>query len=94
MNTLHVKKGDTVVVLAGNEKGKTGKVIEVFPKTGLVIVEGVGMHKKHQKPRQNGQKGQIIDKQHPIAASKVANVETKKEKEAAKKKPAKKTAKK
>ena len=91
MNTLHVKKGDTVVVLAGNEKGKTGKVLEVFPKTGLVIVEGVGMHKKHQKPRQAGQKGQVVDKQHPIAASKVANTATKKE---AAKKPAKKAAKK
>ncbi len=72
MNTLHVKKGDTVVVLSGNDKGKTGKVTQVFPKTGKVVVEGVGMRKKHQKPRREGQKGQIIDKQHPIAASNVA----------------------
>ncbi len=79
MKTLHVKKGDTVVVLSGNEKGKTGKVTEVFPKTGLVIVEGVGMHKKHQKPRRDGQKGQIVDKQHPIAASKVMSTTVQKE---------------
>ena len=71
MNTLHVKTGDTVTVLSGNEKGKTGKVVAAFPKTGLVLVEGVGMRKKHQKPRREGQKGQIIDKHHPIQASKV-----------------------
>ncbi len=71
MNTLHVKKGDTVVVRSGEDKGKSGKVMEVFPKTGLVLVEGVGMHKKHARPRRQGQRGQIIDKQRPIAASKV-----------------------
>lgn len=71
MNTLHVKKGDTVVVRSGNDKGKSGKVISVLPKTNQVIVEGVGMRTKHQKPRKAGQKGQIIQKQHPIAASKV-----------------------
>ena len=83
MNTLHIKKGDTVKILSGNEKGKTGKVMGVFPKTGMVLVEGIGMRKKHQKSRREGQKGQIIDKHHPIAASKVANTE-------AEKKPAKK----
>lgn len=72
MNTLHIKKGDTVVVLSGNDKGKSGKVAKAFPKTGMVLVEGVGMRKKHQKARREGQKGQIIDKHHPIAASKVA----------------------
>ncbi len=79
MNTLHVKKGDTVVILAGNEKGKTGKVLKVFPKTGLVVVEGVGMHKKHQKGKTAGQKGQVVDKQHPIQASKVMNTTVQKE---------------
>ena len=72
MNTLHIKKGDTVVVRSGNDKGKSGKVTAVFPKTGMVVVEGVGMRTKHQKPRQAGQQGQIIQKQHAIAASKVA----------------------
>lgn len=81
MNTLHIKKGDTVVVLAGNEKGKTGKVLHAYPKTGRVLVEGVGMKKKSQRPRKEGQKGQIVDKQHPIAASKVMNVEVRKERE-------------
>ncbi len=72
MNTLHVKKGDTVVILSGTEKGKSGKVVKSFPKTGMVLVEGIGMHKKHQKARTPGQKGQIVDKHFPIAASKVA----------------------
>jgi len=86
MNTLHVKKGDTVTVLSGNEKGKSGKVLAVFPKQDLVLVEGVGMRKKHQKSRREGQKGQIIDKHFPIHTSNVS----KKEKGAAKKKAAKK----
>lgn len=72
MNTLHIKKGDTVVVLSGNDKGKTGAVLKALPKTGQVVVEGVGMKKKHQRARRDGQKGQIVEKQHPIAASKVA----------------------
>ncbi len=73
MNTLHVKTGDTVKVLSGNEKGKSGKVVKVFPKTGLILVEGVGLRKKHQKARREGQKGQIVDKHFPIHASKVAS---------------------
>lgn len=72
MNTLHVKKGDSVTVLSGNEKGKSGKVLEVFPKLDMVLVEGVGMRKKHAKPRREGQKGQIIDKHFPIHASNVS----------------------
>ncbi len=79
MNTLHIKKGDTVVILSGVEKGKTGKIVESFPKTGMVLVEGIGMSKKHQKPRRDGQKGQIIEKHHPIQASKVMNVAVQKE---------------
>jgi len=78
MNTLHVKKGDTVVVLSGTDKGKSGKVLEVLPREGLVVVEGVGMKHKHQKARREGQKGQIVDKQHPIAASKVMLSDAKK----------------
>jgi len=71
MNTLHIKKGDTAVVLSGVEKGKSGKVIQVMPKEGLVLVEGIGSVKKHQKPRKQGQRGQIVDKHVPLRASKV-----------------------
>lgn len=72
MNTLHVKKGDTVVILSGTEKGKSGKIVKTYPKENLVLVEGIGMRKKHAKSRRDGQKGQIIEKHFPIAASKVA----------------------
>ena len=86
MNTLHVKKGDTVVVRSGVDKGKSGKVGKVMPSLGLVVVEGVGIKHKHQKPRRDGTKGQIVDKQHPIAASKVALADAKKATKKSKKK--------
>jgi large subunit ribosomal protein L24 len=85
MNTLHIKKGDTVVVLAGNEKGKSGKVLEVLPKLNMVLVDGVGMKKKHQKGRREGQAGQIIDKHFPIHASNVGAKDNKKQEKKAKK---------
>ena len=72
MNTLHIKKGDTVVVIAGADKGVSGKVTRVFPKLNKVLVEGVNKRTKHQKPRKAGQAGQIVDKFHPIHASNVA----------------------
>ena len=86
MNTLHIKKGDSVTVLSGNEKGKSGKVLETYPKLNMVLVEGVMMRKKHQKARREGQKGQIIDKHFPIHASNVALAEIKKKKREAKNK--------
>lgn len=85
MNTLHVKKGDTVVVRSGVDKGKTGKVVKVLPALGLVVVEGVGIKHKHQRPRRPGEKGQMLDKQHPIAASKVALADEPKGKKSKKK---------
>ena len=59
-------------MLSGVDAGKSGKVTKVFPQLNQVLVEGVGMRKKHQKPRREGQKGQVIDKQFPIHASNVA----------------------
>ena len=53
MNNLHVKTGDTAVVLSGKEKGKRGKVLSVDPKKGMVVIEGVNMVKCHTKPRHN-----------------------------------------
>ncbi len=79
MNTLHIKKGDTVVVLSGAEKGKTGAVLRVWPSAGTVLVEGVGMKKKHQRARREGQKGQVVDKHLPIRAAKVMEVGRQKE---------------
>jgi large subunit ribosomal protein L24 len=69
---MHIKKGDTVVVLSGNDKGKKGKVSHVMPKRGLAVVEGINMKKKHQKPRQEGKKGQTIEVALPMQASKLA----------------------
>ena len=57
MNKLHVKTGDTVVILSGKDKGKQGKVLEVSPKEQKVIVEGLNIVTKHVKPRQMGQQG-------------------------------------
>ena len=74
---MHIKKGDTVKVLSGEDKGKTGKILEVFPGVGKVVVDGVNMKKKHQRPRKQGEKGQVVEKAMPIFASKVMNTETK-----------------
>jgi large subunit ribosomal protein L24 len=54
---LRIKKGDTVMVIAGKDKGKTGKIMRAFPKTNKVLVEGVNIMVKHQKPRQTGRQG-------------------------------------
>ena len=71
---MHIKTDDTVVVLSGKDKGKQGKVLTSFPKDGKVIVEGVNTAKKHQKPRQQGEEGGIINKDTPIRACKVMRV--------------------
>lgn len=68
---MTIKKDDNVIVLAGKDKGKTGKVLISMPKISKVVVAGVNMTKKHQKPRQKGQKGQTIEKAMPIHISNV-----------------------
>jgi len=68
---MKVKKGDTVQVLSGNDKGKTGEVLEVKPKQEKVIVKGVNIRKKHVKPRKQGDEGGIIAVECEIHASKV-----------------------
>jgi len=68
---LHVKKGDTVVVISGKDKGKKGKVLVALPQEGKVIVEGVNMVTKHQKPSRKVQQGGIIHQEAPIFSSKV-----------------------
>ena len=74
MNTLHVKRGDTVVVLSGKDKGKQGKVISASPKKGTVLVEGVAVTAHHQKPRKQGETGGIVNRETPIHACKVMRV--------------------
>ncbi len=70
---VHVKKNDQVVVISGPSdiKGKQGKILNVFPKTGRVIVEGVAFVTKHQKARRQGQQGGIYQKERAIDASNV-----------------------
>ena len=67
---MRIKKDDTVIVLAGKDKGKTGKVIKAMPKEGRVIVEGVNMVKKHVKPRRQGETGGIIEAEGALYACK------------------------
>lgn len=74
---MHIKKGDTVIVTAGKDKGKTGKVLFAIPKTNRVIVEGVNMVTKHQKPSAKIQQGGIIHQESPIHVSNVLIYEAK-----------------
>ncbi len=68
---MHIKKGDTVIVIAGKDKGKKGKVLSANPKTDRVIVENVNMATKHQKPSMKVQQGGRIHKEAPIHVSNV-----------------------
>ena len=68
---MKVKKGDTVQVLSGNDKGKKGEVLEVIPKDSKVVVKGVNVRKKHIKPRKQGDEGGIISVECAINSSKV-----------------------
>ena len=70
-SVAHVRKDDEVIVISGDDKGKRGKVIEVAPKEGKVIIDGVNMVSKHVKPRRQGQPGGIIKTAGPIYACKV-----------------------
>ena len=69
--TLHVKTGDTVYVISGKDKGKTGKVLKVFPKKGKVVVEGVNIVTKNLKPSQVNPQGGVVTKPAPLFSSKV-----------------------
>lgn len=71
MRKLKIKKHDTVVVISGKDRGKRGKTIDVFPEKNKVVVEGVALKKKHQRPRKAGQKGEIITLPSPIDVSNV-----------------------
>ena len=71
MAKMHIKSGDNVLVIAGKDKGKKGKVIEVLPKKGKAIVEGVAVATKHVKPKAQGQTGGIIKQELPVDASNI-----------------------
>lgn len=71
---LHVRTDDTVVVISGKDIGKKGKVLAADPSTGMVLVEGVNIVSKHQKPRKQGEAGGIIEREGYIRASKIMRV--------------------
>ena len=79
----HVKKGDEVVVLAGREKGKRGKIIAVMPKSQRVIVEGVQMIKRHTRKSQEHPQGAIVEREGTIHLSNVRKAEHVEQPEAA-----------
>ncbi len=77
MATLKIKKGDTVYVLAGDDKGKTGRVLNILPEQGKAIVEGVNIVSKSTKPNAKAPQGGIIKKEAPIHLSNLAVVDRK-----------------
>ena len=68
---MNFKKGDKVNVIAGKDKGKSGKILEVLRKENKVVVEGINIVKKHQKPTAMNHTGGIVEKEHPIHVSNV-----------------------
>lgn len=71
VKTLHVKKEDLVMVIAGKEKGKSGKVLRVIPERGQVLVESLNIVKRHTRPARGGAGGGILEKEAPLDASNV-----------------------
>jgi large subunit ribosomal protein L24 len=66
---MKIKKGDRVLIISGKDRGRKGKVLKVFPKERKILVEGINLVKKHQRPRRSGEKGQIIQLPKPIDVS-------------------------
>ena len=71
MGNLHVRRGDTVGVIAGKERGKRGKVLRVMPESGRVVIEHLNMVKRHQRPTPKLRQGGIIEREGPLALSNV-----------------------
>lgn len=71
MSMVHVRKKDTVMVISGKDKGKTGEILKVYPKKGKILVKGMNIISKHQKPSKENVQGGIIHREAPIYSSKV-----------------------
>ncbi len=74
---MKIRKNDNVMVIAGNDAGKTGKVLKVFPKDSRIIIEGINIRKRHTKPTQRNPKGGIVEKEMPIQVSNVMLIDPK-----------------
>jgi len=68
---MKIKKGDQVLIISGKDRGKKGKILDVFPKEARVVVEGSNIRKKHVKPKRSGEKGQVVETPAPLAVSNV-----------------------
>ena len=77
MAAAKIRKGDTVVILSGKDKGKTGEVVRSMPKENKVVVSGVNVHARHRKPSQSNPQGGIERKEAPLHVSNVAVADTK-----------------
>jgi large subunit ribosomal protein L24 len=67
---MNIKKGDTVKMISGDDKGKVGKVLRALPKLNKIVVEGVNTVKKHERAKREGQKGQVVVRPMPFHVSK------------------------
>jgi len=76
-NRLFVRKGDMVLVLSGNDRGKRGKVLKVFPELNRVVLEGIAFMKRHTKPNVKAPQGGIVERERAIHASKVMVIDPK-----------------
>ncbi len=72
---MKIKSGDNIIVITGKDKGKTGKVTKAFPRENKVVIDGVNIKKRHQRPTRQGQKGSIVERAHPIHVSNVRKAE-------------------
>ena len=68
---MKIKKGDTVLIISGKDRGRKGKVLKSFPKENRILVEGINLKKRHQKPKKTGEKGQTVSFPAPIHISNV-----------------------
>ncbi len=66
---MKIKTNDTVKIITGKDKGASGKVLKAYPRENKIVVEGVNMKKKHERAKQQGKKGQVVDIAYPIDAS-------------------------
>ncbi len=66
---MKIKKGDKVLIISGKSRGKQGKVLQVFPERERIVVEGANIGKRHTKPRQQGEKGQTVERPMPLHVS-------------------------
>lgn len=67
---MKIKKGDTVLIMSGKDKGKKAKVLRSFPSDDLILVEGVNIKKAHKRPKRQGEKGQVVEMPAPFCVSK------------------------